>query len=224
MTTNWTRISCLIITIVAIAGFATAQAPLTCGDIGDPGFLLGQNSHDPLDPDADMMSSHQATWSTYLMAENVLQSADPDWFDVSSLTVWGLSLVSDGGIAECDPTGITFAVAFFEDSASQPGTVICGPQSVPAAITSTGLQFSGFDIYQFDLTVACDLGSVGPKWVTVQSELNPADCGFIWVSGTGGDGISMQDAGSGWFSRDNDRSICINGATVPVELTNLSIE
>lgn len=224
MTTNWTRIPFLFITSVAIAGFATAQAPLTCSDIGDPGFLLGQDTHDPADPDADIMSSHQATWGTYLMAENILQSADPDWFDISSLTVWGLSLVATAGLAECDPTGITFAVAFFEDSASMPGTVICAPQSIPATFISTGLQMSGFDIYQFDLTVVCDLGSVGPKWVTVQSEPNPADCGFVWVSGTGGDSVSMQDAGSGWFSRDNDRSICINGATVPTELTSFSVE
>jgi len=218
------RNTCLIVAIVGFAGVSTAQSPLTCGALGDPGFLLGQDAHDPADPDADIMSSHLTSWGTYIMAETVDQSVDPGWFDISSLTVWGLSLVNSGGLTNCDPTGITFAVTFYEDAPGEPGTVICPSQSVPAANIPTGLQLSVFDVYQFDLPVACDLGSVGTKWVTVQSEPNPGDCGFVWLSGTGGDGTSLQDAGGGWFSRDNDRSICINGATVPVELEKFSIQ
>ena len=74
------------------------------------------------------------------------------------------------------------------------------------------------------LPAACDLGTVGQKWVTIQSELYPDDCGFVWLSGTGGDGTSLQDGGGGWMTKDNDRCFCINGATIPVDLMGFSID
>lgn len=200
------------------------QVSLTCQAIGDPGFLLGQDPHDLSDDDLDIMSSCQTTWSTYLVAETVDQAVDPDWFDISSLTVWGLSLINADGFQNCDPAGMTFEVVFFEDDAGQPGTVICPPQSVAASNTTTGGFLNGWNVYQFDLPAVCDLGSIGRKWFTVQSELYPADCGFIWLSGTGGDGTSLQSGGDGWNLRDNDRSFCINGAPVPVEIQSLYIE
>ena len=71
----------------------------------------------------------------------------------------------------------------------------------------------------------CDLGTVGPKWVTVQSELYPDDCGFVWLSSADDGSGSLQDNGvGGWIFKDNDRCICINGATIPVELVAFSTE
>ena len=118
------------------------QAP-TCSDLGDPGFLLGQDPHNPGDPDWNIMSSHQTTWGTWITAETLDQAADPDWFDISSITVWGLSIVSNDGIFACDPTGMNFDVIFYEETAGEPGTVICNLQSVAPTITNTGVQYSG---------------------------------------------------------------------------------
>ncbi len=199
------------------------QAP-TCSDLGDPGFLLGQDPHNPGDPDWNIMSSHQTTWGTFIMAESVDQTADPDWFDIGSLTVWGLSGVVIAGLEACDPTGMTFDVVFYEETAGEPGAVICDLQAVVPVITNTGIQYSVFDLFQFDLPAACDLGTVGRKWVTVQSQPHPLDCGFLWLSGTGGDGTSLQDGGGGWMLKDNDRCMCVNGATIPVELMAFSVE
>ncbi len=246
MKTRWTLAVCVIALLVVATGPATAnqdqmagitirsgsvsdlgrQIAPTCGALADPGFLLGQDPHDPTDDELDIMGSQQATWGTYITAETIDQAADPDWFDIGSLTVWGLSVVSSAGFFACDPTGMTFDVIFYEDNAGEPGAVICDLQSVVPAITNTGIPYTGFgfDLYQFDLPAACDLGTVGRKWVTVQNEQHPLDCGFLWLSGTGGDGGSLQDGGAGWDFKDNDRCICVNGATIPVELMAFSIE
>lgn len=195
----------------------------TCADLGNPGLLLAQDPHDPSSPDNNIMSSHQTTWGTYLMTDSIEQAVDPDWFDVNSLAVWGLSLKNDGGLQECDPTGLTFEVVFYEDNAGQPGTTICSPQSIPATTTDSGLLMIGFTLYRFDIPVSCDLGSVGRKWVTIQSELNSPDCGFVWLSGSGGDATSLQDGGGGWSVKEFDRSLCVNGATVPISLQSFEI-
>jgi len=217
------------ITVESEPGVKVAGEPLppTCGDLADPGFLLGQDPHNPGDPDWDIMSSHVTSWGTYIMAESIDQTAtDPDWFDISSLTVWGLSLINvpTEDIQACDPSGMTFDVIFYQDNAGVPGAVICDLQSVVPAITNTLVQYIGFDLFQFDLPAACDLGTVGPKWVTIQSELYPDDCGFVWLSSADDGSGSLQDGGGGWQFKENDRSMCINGATIPVELVAFSTE
>ena len=248
MKTRWNLAVCVVVLVVAATGPAIGNqdqvagitvgseagvkvagdpTPPTCGAIGDPGFLLGQNPNSPVDPDWDIMSSHQTSWGTFVMAESINQTAaDPDWFNISSLTVWGLSLINvpTEAIQACDPTGMTFDVIFYEDTAGVPGAVICDLQSVTPAITNTLVQYIGFDLFQFDLPAACDLGTVGPKWVTIQSELYPDDCGFVWLSSADDGSGSLQDGGGGWQFKENDRSMCINGATIPVELVAFSTE
>jgi len=198
-----------------------------CGDIGDPGFLLGQDTIGP-DGAISAATSGQATWGSYVEAETIAQAADPDWFDVGSLTVWGISALFDGSSWNvCDPTGMTFDVIFYEDNAGVPGTVICNVQSVVPTITNTGLVYLGaYDLLQFDLSAACDLGSIGTKWFSVQSETMTPDCSFMWVNAVSGDGQSLQDDGTGaWATAtDADRSMCINGSTIPVELLSFDIE
>ena len=215
------------ITIRSDAGVKLAGQPQppTCSDLGDPGFLLGQDPHGPGD-DFDIMSSHQTTWGTWITAETLDQAADPDWFDISSITVWGLSIVSNDGVFACDPTGMNFDVIFYEENAGEPGAVICDLQSVVPVITNTGVQYTGLglDLFRFDLPAACDLGTVGRKWFTLQSEPHPLDCGFVWLSSADGDGTSLQDGGGGWQIKDNDRSMCINGVTIPVELMTFLVE
>ena len=173
--------------------------------------------------------SGQATWQTFpfIVAESIDQAADPDWFDVTSLNVWGLSLENSAGWAACDPTGMTFDVVFYEDAAGVPGTVICDVQSAVAAIAPTSLQYSGFDLYQFDIPAACDLGSVGSKWVSVQSEPMTGDCSFLWMSASSGDGMSPRDTdGDGVWETDYlyDDAMCLNGSTVPIELESFRID
>ncbi len=196
-----------------------------CGDIGDPGFLLGQDAHGTEESWSAAVSG-QATWGTYIIAETIAQTADPDWFSISTLNVWGLSLLNDGSWNACDPTGMTFDILFYEDNAGVPGTVICDVQSAIPTITNTGDQYSGFDLFQFDIPAVCDLGSVGTKWFSVQSETMTPDCNFLWMSGTGGDTQSLQDDGTGTWATSTgyDRSMCINGSTIPVELLSLDIE
>ena len=205
-----------------------AQPPPSCGAIGDPGFLIGQDVHGPADVWSAAVSG-QAAWQTnmYIVAESIDQAADPDWFDITSLNVWGLSAENSAGFVACDPTGMTMDVIFYEDNGGVPGTVICDLQSVTPVITITSLQFSGFNLFQFDIPAACDLGSVGVKWVSVQSEPMAGDCSFLWMSASSGDGMSPRDTNDdGVWETDYlyDGSMCVNGSTIPVELESFLIE
>jgi len=103
--------------------------------------------------------------------------------------------------------------------------VICDVQSAVPAITNTGEQYAGYDLFQFDIPAACDLGSLGSKWFSVQNEAMTPDCGFLWMSGTGGDSESLQDSdGTGFAPTGYDRGLCINGSTIPIELLSFDIE
>jgi len=200
--------------------------PPNCGDIGDAGFLLGQDAPGP-DDDWSAATSTQASWASfpYLVAESIAQAADPDWFVINHINVWGMSLVNTGSWGACDPTGMTFDVIFYEDNAGVPGAVICDVQSAVPAITNTGEQYAGYDLFQFDIPAACDLGSLGSKWFSVQNEAMTPDCGFLWMSGTGGDSESLQDSdGTGFAPTGYDRGLCINGSTIPIELLSFDIE
>lgn len=197
-----------------------------CGDIGDPGFLLGQDAVGP-DDGISAATSGQATWGSHIVAETIAQAADPAWFDIGTLNVWGLSALFDGASWNaCDQTTMTFDVIFYEDNAGVPGTVICDIQSAVPVITDTGQLYLGFSLFQFDIPAACDLGSVGTKWFSVQSETMTPDCSFMWVNAASGDGQSLQDDGTGaWATATGyDRSMCINGSTIPVELQSFGIE
>lgn len=199
--------------------------PPTCGD---PGLLIGQNVHGPADVWSAAVSG-QASWQTAMLvvAESIDQAADPDWFDVQSINVWGLSLENSAGWTACDPTGMTFDVIFYEDSAGVPGTEICNLQSVASTITMTGLQYRGYELYQFDIPAVCDLGSVGTKWVSIQSEPMTGDCSFLWMSASSGDGSSPRDTDDdGVWETDYlfDEAMCINGSTVPIELESFQVE
>jgi len=202
--------------------------PPTCAAIGDPGFLIGQDVHTPSDSWSAAVSG-QASWQTspFIVAESIDQAADPDWFDVSSINFWGLSLENSAGWAACDPTGMTFDVIFYEDAAGLPGTEICNVQSVAATIAATGVSFSGFELYQFTVAAACNLGSVGTKWVSIQSEPMTGDCAFLWMSASTGDGWSPRDTNDdGVWETDYlfDCSMCINGSTVPVGLASFLVD
>ncbi|MEN8164122.1 MAG: hypothetical protein ABFS37_08330 [Acidobacteriota bacterium] len=190
----------------------------TCALVGDPGFLIGQDAHGP-DDNWSAGISGQAIWQTaqYVVAESIDQAVDPDWFNVASINVWGFSLSFIGGSwSECNSAGMTFAVKFYEDNAGVPGAVICDLLSVPAVITDTGLNYGeGFNLLQFDIAATCDLGSVGRKWVSVQSESMAAECSFGWVSASSGDGMSPRDTDDdGIWETDYlfDSALCINGA------------
>jgi hypothetical protein len=202
--------------------------PPTCGDIGDPGFLIGQDV-DGVGADWSAAVSGQASWQTspFIVADSIDQAADPDWFDVTSINVWGLSLENSLGWTACDPTGMTFDVIFYEDAAGVPGTEICNLQSLPSTSSLTGFQYSGFDLYQFNIAAACDLATVGRKWMSVQSEPMTGDCAFLWMSSHDGDLFSPRDTdGDGVWETDYlyDSSMCINGSTIPVELESFTIE
>lgn len=202
--------------------------PPTCGGIGDPGFLIGQDVHGTADSWSTAVSG-QATWQTnpLLVAESIDQAVDPDWFDIQTINVWGLSLENSAGWAACDPTGMTFDVIFYEDNAGVPGTVICDLQSLASSSASTGYFYAGFELYQFDIPATCDLGSVGVKWVSIQSEPMTGDCAFLWMSASDGDGSSPRDTdGDGIWETDYfyDESMCVNGSAVPIELESFHVE
>ncbi len=159
---------------------------------------------------------------------SIYENFTSDLFGITDFHWWGLSLFWTGaGFADCDPTGLTFDLTFYDDAAGQPGAEICSfPGLAPTAVDA-GLLYSGYPLYSWDVTgLAPTCAPTGAAWVSLQSQPNAADCTLMWISGTGGDGDSLQlDAGTGLYTNTlYDRGMCITGDIVPVELQSFDIE
>jgi hypothetical protein len=168
-------------------------------------LLYGQPAHNTTDV-WSAFTSAQTTTFTYLAAEDFagagLSTSDFHW--------WGLSLLYNAGWSNCDPTGMTFDVRFYDDNAGVPGTEICAYAGVLPEMTSTGLLYSGFSGYYWQLpalTPAC--APTGAAWVSVQSLNNTNDCAFLWMSGTGGNTSCQQFDGTAWTAQAYDLGMCL---------------
>lgn len=214
--------------------------PPTCDDVTGANLLYSQDVHNISDA-WSAAASTQATWAGtgYVCAENFDATVGTDWFEITDLHVFGLSLVNTGTWVACDPTlgPMTFDIVVYNDNAGLPGTAICTYDNLRPVIVNTGTSpnYAGFDLWEFDfdpLTPACNVGAVGIYWVSVQSEAMTPDCGFLWMSSGMGDSFAVQDVGAGWAPiNDPDPpyhlSICITGnlvGPVPQGLISFSVE
>ena len=194
----------------------------------DPMDLLYGQDVDNDDDSWGAATSAQALWAGYSVYENF----DSDYYEICDVHFYGLSLFNDGSWNACDPTGMTFAVSIYEDSAGQPNIAapVCEYTGLAPTITDTGYFFSIDNMYAFDidtLSPCCTLPATGTFWIMIQSEpLSTVDCGFLWMSasndGPGDNG--WQYDGAVWTPTDYDFGMCLTGTTWPVELQSFSIE
>jgi hypothetical protein len=199
---------------------AAPAAPTTCPTTGT---LYSQLPHGPADT-WSAGTSGQTTSFNYTVAENF----DGTLMSIADFHWWGLALAYAEGWSACPSTAaMTFDVRFYADNAGVPGTEICAYPAVAPIPGDTYLLFSGYTLYYWELpilTPACV--PTGASWVTVKSLPNADECTFLWMSGTGGNGDSLQmDASVGsWSATGYDRGMCVTGTTVPVGLQNFQVQ
>ncbi len=188
----------------------------------DPTDLLhGQPPELPTDQFAAYVSG-SAPWEP----STTWDDFDGTNLSITGLAWWGLSVDNLEGWVACDPTGVTYDVRFFDDSAGQPGAEICAYPGVSPSFAFTGFYYDdAFELvaWQLDLAPACE--PTGVAWVSVKTLANADNCNLAWMSGTGGDGAAWQVVGAPTrVAIPDDLAFCLHGVAVPVELQSLTAE
>jgi len=167
----------------------------------------------PMDPGGawGAYTSSVTSQFTYKCYENFFNLPDK----IGDIHWWGLSLFFNPyyGWQLCDPTGMTFDIGFYLDAAGHPGTQVCS-YTVAPTITDVG-PFSWAELYYFsvsDLVPCCVLGN---GWVSIQGQLHPADCAFLWLNSPTGDASSYQDQGGSLVQLGTDLAFCLTGGDCP---------
>ncbi|MHC4498587.1 MAG: DUF7901 domain-containing protein, partial [Planctomycetota bacterium] len=176
-----------------------------------PDTLFGQPVHGPGDPWAAINSDAN---SGYLVYEN--------FWDVNGyicdIHFWGMDVYYDPilGWIECDEDPMTFEIKFYQDAGGQPGAEMCS-YTIPITRTATGLQYSGFDLWEYSTTLSPCCG-LTDGWVSIQGvSIGNPDCWFLWMSSGTGDGLSYQWDGASLVQRVEDLSLCLTGEECYVE-------
>ena len=119
----------------------------------------------------------------------------------------------DYGWTVCTDSNPVFEIKFYQDDGGAPGIEVCSYTMTPH-MTNTGIMYAGFVpllYYTVDLLEPCCTLSDG--WVSIQG-FGDADCWFMWLSASTGDGSS-------YFKNDGtpeayfyDNSLCLTGEYV----------
>jgi len=157
-------------------------------------------------------TSAVTTQFTYQVYDNFAGVAEK----IGDIHWWGLSLFFDPyyGWMLCDPTGMTFEIGFYQDNTGTPGPQVCSYTMTPT-VTDVG-PFSWAELYYFsvyELVPCCVLGN---GWVSIQSQLHPADCAFLWMGSPMGDGSAYQDQGGSLVQLGTDLAFCLTGGDCPL--------
>ncbi len=188
-------------------------AGLRSGEECPPDALFGQIPHGP-DDAWSIGTSADTTAFTYMIYENYSGVTG----EICDIHWWGLSLHYDAGWTACDPEGVTFNVAFYEDDGGVPGAMVCTYTDLTPTITGTGLFYAGFEMYYWEVLSLDPCCTLGDGWVSIQSQMNTNDCAFLWHSSPEGDGESLQedlDAGTPPAATGYDRAFCLTGVYEP---------
>ncbi|GAH78075.1 unnamed protein product, partial [marine sediment metagenome] len=113
-----------------------------------PDTLFGQPVHGPGDPWTAITSDAN---SGYLVYENFWGVNGY----ICDIHFWGLTLYNDGmSWYECDEDPMTFEIKFYQnDPNGDPGIEVCS-YTIPITRTATGLQYLGFDLWEYSTTLA----------------------------------------------------------------------
>ncbi|MGB2980405.1 MAG: hypothetical protein WBC77_04065 [Candidatus Zixiibacteriota bacterium] len=121
---------------------------------------------------------------------------------ITEIDFWGLAMVYSGGWFQGNPDNLVFDITFYSDPPDDPTLppteVACTyTDVVPSQIIATGLQYSGFMMYFFDmaeLDSPCDLTE---GWVSIQSKsAGEGSDWLLWASAQTGDGFSYHENGT----------------------------
>ena len=195
-----------------------AEGPYTVTfDTGTPppgiacpvGALFGQTPPDP-NGNWDAVTSAITSSFAYKVYDNFYNVSDA----IGGLHWWGFNLHDAGGGSPCDPTGMTFEVAFYADNAGYPGPAVSSCLVVPA-VASTGLSYMGWPLYYFSVDELLPCAMLRTGWVSIQSQLNPADCAFLWMITQMGDTLGFLEDGGVLLPLGYSFAYCLAGGDCP---------
>ncbi len=190
------------------------------------GLGVGRQGGDTCPPDAlytQNVDGPGAVWSAFTsaitssFAYKVYENFSGVSGQICDIHWWGLSLLYSGGWYACDPTGVTFEIKFYQDNAGLPGAEVCS-YTVTPTITGTGSFYAGYELFYFHVPTLAPCTALSSGWVSIQSQLNTNDCAFLWMSGTGGDGDSLQWDGSAYAHTNYDLGLCLTGMSAVLVL------
>ena len=202
---------------------ARQRAPLPC----PANSMFSQLAHEPTDAWTAGTSSENVNGSDLIRFESF--SGLPG--DICDVHWWGVNAVLSGSFIECDRTaGGTipdrYNIRLYPDAGGVPAAVpTCEYLNVAVdgttlIKTSTGLLYSGFTLYQYDLNLSglgcCTLTS---GWLSIQGVDDGQNCWLLWMSSGDGDGSNCFDDGTGLIcgppDHDFDLSMCLTGSVLP---------
>jgi hypothetical protein len=150
----------------------------------------------PIDENGNWIFRTSAAEPAYRVHDNIPDMTD----EICDIHWWGLSLVYDNGWADCDPTGMTFEIIFWDGLLGQ---IICGPYTVQPTATGTGQFFAGFEMQYWETVIEPCCSLPGGGWVSIQSIDSPNNCWFLWAGSEDGDLYCYQE-GSATPDQDSD--------------------
>jgi hypothetical protein len=131
---------------------------------------------------------------------------------------WGLRAYFDpyyGWTTCADPTPFDFEVKFYQNG-SQPGAVVGSYLVTPTEVDMGPGYWYASDLLYYSVDQLQPCVNLSAGWVSVQSQLHPGGCVFLWVNSPLGDYSSYQmPAGGAWGQLGTDMAFCLTGGNCP---------
>jgi len=168
-----------------------------------PDALFAQPAHSPTE---DWVAHASDEESGYVVYENY-SVGEP----ISQISWWGLSVMWVEGWQPCDPTGMTFQIAFHPDGDGEPeyADKLYILDAEPTFI-NTGLLYDGCPLWQFVAPPLEPCCYVYDGWVSILSTASPGGCQFFWMSSPSGTAGSYQLQGEVLVQTGYEHAFCFD--------------
>ncbi|MCK4341561.1 MAG: hypothetical protein KAY37_07560, partial [Phycisphaerae bacterium] len=201
--------------VTSAALFGEGSVPSKGGGRGltcPPDALFGQDSHEGT-ASWSAATSDLGPTEQYKVYENFSAVSG----DIQQVHFWGLNLSWSGGWSNCDTENpMDFLIEFWDDVGGVPGTVQYG-ETISVLGSATGELYAGYPSYEYLAVLTTPVSGLAAGWVSIQgaSIVGPPDCWFMWMSGYGLDGDSLQWDGTALTNTLYDRALCLEGVYIP---------
>jgi hypothetical protein len=171
--------------------------------------LFGQGPPGPTGNGIPFLSAITSSFN-YKVYDNFYSVPD----QIGDLHWWGFSLSYDENWYPCDPSELTFEIAFYVDNGGAPGTVVNTYLMTPTVV-DTGLTYGTYPLYDFSVGSLLPCAVTHTGWLSIQSQSNPADCAFAWICTDAGDTLGWYEYDGSLFATHLSFAFCLLGGDCP---------
>ncbi len=117
---------------------------------------------------------------------------------VTSVRWWGIYYNFTAGTVCTAPASDDFRIAFFDDAANRPDTLLSGPTTVSVTRTLMTQQIAGGPVYQYDATLPVGVNVTADTcyWMEIQNTTTDGQCFWLWMTSNIGDAVMAQHGGA----------------------------